>query len=87
MADANPACGTMVSVKLRSVSGDEHELTVTMLSRLRDVQETVCRVFRKSFPSTKVCLAKGHDHIRRIHGLAICGMRWGRCAGGRFHEY
>ena len=77
MADANPACGTMVSVKLRSVSGDEHELTVTMRSRLRDVQETVCRVFRKSFPSTKVCLARGTTTFDEFTDLPFVG-----CVGG-----
>ena len=26
---------------------------------MRDVQEQICRLFRKSFPATKVCLAMG----------------------------
>ena len=56
MAYSNTAS---VNVKLRSVSGDEHKLTVARCTRLREVQEQICRLFRKSFPATKVCLAMG----------------------------
>ena len=77
MADANPACDTMVSVKLLTISGDEHELTVTMRNRLRDVQEIVCRVFRKPFPRTKACITLGSITYDEFTDMPFVG-----CSGG-----
>ena len=60
MAYSNHAPNTTsVTVKLCAVSGDAHELTVARCARLREVQEQICRLFRKSFPATKVCIAVG----------------------------
>ena len=65
MAYSNHAPNTTsVSVKLCAVSGDAHELTVARGARLREVQEQICRLFRKSFPDTKVCLAIGEPQRR-----------------------
>ena len=36
-----------------------HDLNVTRLTRLRDVQEIVCRLFRMPFPRTKACITVG----------------------------
>ena len=47
---------TMVTVKLRSIVGAEHDITVSWGTRLRDIQEQVCMLYHKPFPSTKVCL-------------------------------
>ena len=49
----------MVTVKLCSASGEEHDITVARDARLREVQGLVCRLYRKPFPATKVCLAMG----------------------------
>ena len=47
---------TMVTVKLRSIVGTEHDITVSWGTRLRDIHEQVCMLYHKPFPSTKVCL-------------------------------
>ena len=54
-------CGgaTQLTVKVRSITGQEHDITVTRCTRLRDVQDIVCRLFRKPFPRTKACITWG----------------------------
>ena len=59
MADANTSSGTaIVSVKLIADSGEEHTIRVVQAVRLRDVQEIICRLFRKTFPATKACIVE-----------------------------
>ena len=61
MAPVDHACGaTRITVKLLAMSGDEHNIDVTRDTPLRDVQAEICRIFRKSFPATKVCIAVGN---------------------------
>ena len=54
-------CGgtTPLTVNVQSITGEGHDLNVTRLTRLRDVQEIVCRLFRMPFPRTKACITVG----------------------------
>ena len=47
---------TMVTVKLRSIVGAEHDITVSWGTRLRDIQEQVRMLYHKPFPTTKACI-------------------------------
>ena len=46
----------MVTVKLRSIAGTEHDITVSWGTRLHDIQEQVRMLYHKPFPSANVCL-------------------------------
>ena len=50
---------TQLTVKVRSMTGQECCITVTRCTRLRDVQDIVCRLFHKPFPRTKALLTVG----------------------------
>ena len=50
---------TQLTVTGRSITGQEHAITVTRRTRLRDVQDIVCRLFHKPFPRTKACITLG----------------------------
>ena len=51
--------GSQLAVKIQSMTGDEHTIVVTRDTLLRDVQETICMLCHKPFPSTKACLIIG----------------------------
>ena len=54
-------CGgaAQLTVKGQSITGEGHDITVTRLTQLRDVQEIVCLLFRMPFPRTKACITVG----------------------------
>ena len=75
MAYSNHAPNTTsVTVKLCAVSGDAHELTVARCARLREVQEQICRLFSKSFPATKVCIAVGSHNYDEFLDMPFAGV-------------
>ena len=68
--------GTQLIVKVRSMTGEEHEICVCNNTSLRDVQETVCRLYRAPFPKTKVCLTHGghtYDEFSQRPFINCCG--------------
>ena len=58
------ACGSTSGagflVVLCTLAGEEHTIAVTRGTCLRDVQEPVCRHFKKRWPATKAVLARAH---------------------------
>ena len=41
---------------------------------MREVQEPICRLFRKSFPATKVCLAMGSRNYDEFFDLPFVSV-------------
>ena len=53
---STPHHSTMVTVKLRSNCGGDHDITASWGTTLREVQEQVCMLYHKPFPTTKACI-------------------------------
>ena len=68
--------GTHLIVKVRSITGEEHDICVCKSTSLRDVQETLCRLYRVPFPKTKACLTSGgrtYDEFAERPFIDCCG--------------
>ena len=68
--------GTPLIVKVRSITGEEHDICVRKNTSLRDMQETLCRLFRMPFPKTKACIAIGnrsYDEFVQRPFVDCCG--------------
>ena len=68
--------GTQLIVKVRSMTGEEHEISMCKSTSLLDVQDIVCELSRTLFHKMKVCLTHGcraHDELSERPFMNCCG--------------